>query len=73
MTRAMTLIKMYFVGSLKALAADILKRLAEKVICSVPFLLFEPDSNNYLRKYQTLLRYISSIHDSIPSQPRLLH
>jgi hypothetical protein len=31
MTRAMTLIKMYFVGSLRSLTADIGKRLSEKV------------------------------------------
>lgn len=31
MTRAMTLIKMYFVGSLRALSADVSKRLSEKV------------------------------------------
>lgn len=31
MTRAMTLIKMYFVGSLRALTADVSKRLSEKV------------------------------------------
>jgi conserved oligomeric Golgi complex subunit 3 len=31
MTRAMTLIKMYFVGSLRALSADVSKRLYEKV------------------------------------------
>jgi Sec34-like family len=31
MTRAMTLIKMYFVGSLRALTTDISKRLSEKV------------------------------------------
>ncbi|KAF9466887.1 Sec34-like family-domain-containing protein [Collybia nuda] len=30
MTRAMTLIKMYFVGSLRALSLDVLKRLSEK-------------------------------------------
>ncbi|PCH35965.1 Sec34-domain-containing protein [Wolfiporia cocos MD-104 SS10] len=30
MTRAMTLIKMYFVGSLKALTADVTKRISEK-------------------------------------------
>ena len=30
MTRAMTLIKMYFVGSLRALTADVSKRLSEK-------------------------------------------
>jgi hypothetical protein len=30
MTRAMTLIKMYFVVSLRALAADVAKRLSEK-------------------------------------------
>lgn len=31
MTRAMTLIKMYFVGSLRALSADVSRRLSEKV------------------------------------------
>ena len=31
MTRAMTLIKMYFVGSLRALTTDVSKRLSEKV------------------------------------------
>ncbi|KAJ3521442.1 hypothetical protein NM688_g9016 [Phlebia brevispora] len=31
MTRAMTLIKMYFVGSLRALVADVTKRISEKV------------------------------------------
>lgn len=31
MTRAMTLIKMYFVGTLKAVTADIQRRMAEKV------------------------------------------
>jgi len=31
MTRAMTLIKMYFVGSLRALSTDIARRLAENV------------------------------------------
>ena len=30
MTRAMTLIKMYFVGSLRSLTADVSKRLSEK-------------------------------------------
>ncbi|PBK78097.1 Sec34-domain-containing protein [Armillaria solidipes] len=34
MTRAMTLIKMYFVGSLRALSADISKRLSEKDVSS---------------------------------------
>ncbi|CAK5268613.1 unnamed protein product, partial [Mycena citricolor] len=34
MTRAMTLIRMYFVGSLKALSADILKKLSEKDVSS---------------------------------------
>ncbi|THH31401.1 hypothetical protein EUX98_g2790 [Antrodiella citrinella] len=34
MTRAMTLIKMYFVGSLRALAADISRRLSERDISS---------------------------------------
>ena len=36
MTRAMTLIKMFFVGSLRALTADVSKRLSEKVV-SVTF------------------------------------
>jgi hypothetical protein len=31
MTRAMTLIKMYFVGSLRALTADVSRRISEKV------------------------------------------
>ena len=31
MTRAMTLIKMYFVGSLRALTADVSRRLSERV------------------------------------------
>ena len=31
MTRAMTLIKMYFIGTLKALAADVQRRLTETV------------------------------------------
>ena len=31
MTRAMTLIKMYFVGSLRALTADVFRRISEKV------------------------------------------
>lgn len=31
MTRAMTLIKMYVVGALRALTADIQRRMAEKV------------------------------------------
>ncbi|KDQ55621.1 hypothetical protein JAAARDRAFT_59617 [Jaapia argillacea MUCL 33604] len=34
MTRAMTLIRMYFVGSLRALTADITKRLSEKDVSS---------------------------------------
>ncbi|KAF9012256.1 Sec34-domain-containing protein [Hymenopellis radicata] len=34
MTRAMTLIKMYFVGSLRALSADISRRLSEKDVSS---------------------------------------
>lgn len=32
LTRAMTLIKMYFVGSLRALTSDVSKRLSEKVL-----------------------------------------
>ena len=35
MTRAMTLIKMYFVGSLRALTADVSKRLSEKVLMTL--------------------------------------
>lgn len=35
MTRAMTLIKMFFVGSLRALSADVSKRLSEKVAQSL--------------------------------------
>ena len=31
MTRAMTLVKMYFVGSLRALTQDVWRRLSEKV------------------------------------------
>ncbi len=31
MTRAMTLIKMFFIGSLRALSGDILRRMSEKV------------------------------------------
>ncbi|KAF7376406.1 Sec34-domain-containing protein [Mycena sanguinolenta] len=34
MTRAMTLIRMYFVGSLKALSADVSKRMSEKDVSS---------------------------------------
>jgi hypothetical protein len=41
MTRAMTLIKMYVVGALKALTADIQRRMAEKVRI-VQLLGFEP-------------------------------
>lgn len=39
MTRAMTLIRMFFVGSLRALTADVSRRLLEKVTC---YLLFPP-------------------------------
>ena len=31
MTRAMTLIRMYFVGSLRALSTDVTRRISEKV------------------------------------------
>lgn len=34
LTRAMTLIRMFFVGSLKALTADVQKRISEKVRCA---------------------------------------
>jgi hypothetical protein len=37
MTRAMTLIKMNFVGSLRALSSEVTKRLSEKVTCSSIF------------------------------------
>ena len=40
MTRAMTLIKMYFVGSLRALTQDVSRRLFEQVRYSDAYLFF---------------------------------
>lgn len=55
MTRAMTLIRMYFVGSLRALSNDISRRLAEKVCLytlSLPLSTSIPYNSN--RTYQPL-------------------
>ena len=67
LTRAMTLIKMYFVGSLKALTADIQRRLSEKV--RVPCDL-HPNSDYlrlyFIRMYQRQLRRICSTQSLRP-------
>jgi hypothetical protein len=46
MTRAMTLIKMYFVGSLRALTTDVSRRISEKVGSSLSWLHFTRSRNH---------------------------
>ena len=57
----MTLIKMYFVGSLRALVADVTKRISEKVCGTLPCVVHE--LMGYIREFRLLLSHIYCIRD----------
>ncbi len=69
MTRAMTLIKMFFVGSLRALSSDVSKKLSERVSLplQLPYILVVDVES---RKFLVLLVLISFIHGFIPFPPK---
>jgi hypothetical protein len=69
LTRAMTLVRMYFVGSLRALTQDVARRLAEKVRAS-HFLQLLPNLTHTRRMSRSPRRRTCSIRAFAPCPPR---